>query len=111
MRRLASAVLVLLLVNCTLSLPSGQGEGGADSDLQPATASQLLNTTENDIFDHSRISNGTVIIRSATEYFAGALGAYYSIPRSAIDTVRPGPLPYGKQNQLPCLAIRINWAT
>lgn len=51
-----------------------------------------------EIFDVNRLPNGTEIVNSATQYIAGALGAYYSMPRSVIDIIRPGPLPYGKLN-------------
>ena len=93
MRALASVVVALSLIHCTLALPSGQGGGGADSIRRHGRAA--VDDEVEDIFDSSRFSNGTVLITSATGYFAGALETYYSIPRSVIDTIRPGPLPYG----------------
>ena len=72
-----------------------------NSTIPPAAGAQggLLNIVEDEvtsIFDLSRLPNGTNVVNSATEYVAGGLGAYYSIPRSIIDILRPGPLPYGK---------------
>ena len=34
-------------------------------------------------------------VLSNTDYSAGTLGPYYSLPELFIDIVRPGPLPYG----------------
>ena len=60
----------------------------------------LLNSIEEGNFDLDPLLNLTVDINSATEILVGTLGAYYSIPRSVIDTIRPGPLPYGKPKLL-----------
>ena len=62
-----------------------QRHAGAENSIQEAQ----------DVFDTNLFSNKIEII-SETEYFAGFLGVYYSIPRSIIDSLRPGPLPYGK---------------
>ena len=45
------------------------------------------------VFD--QLPNGTQI-ESVIGYLPGALGVYYSLARGFIDTVLPGPLPYGK---------------
>ena len=65
---------------------------------QRATGAQavLLNSLEEGDFDLDQLLNLTVDINSATELLVGTLGVYYSIPRSVIDIIRPGPLPYGK---------------
>ena len=98
----------LLFILCTFSSPvyGLAGDQGADKSnhlliQREAGAQDVLSSVQeevSDIFDLNLLPNGTEIINSATEYFAGTLGAYYSIPRSVIDTIRPGPLPYGKIN-------------
>lgn len=91
-------VLELFFVICSSSLPVGQVVADNYHSLHQR-AQDVLNSVEdevNDLFDLNQLPNRTEIIKSATEYIAGTLGAYYSIPRSVIDTVRPGPLPYGK---------------
>lgn len=92
--------LTLCLLSLSLGLPGDQDanehrsyhllverESGAQSSIQDDIS---------EIFDVNRLPNGTEIINSATRYIAGTLGAYYSMPRSVIDIIRPGPLPYGK---------------
>lgn len=100
----ANLVLWITLFTCVLTVSSES----VLRDRRAAGANVLLNSVEDqvdDIFDLSQLLNTTVVINSATEYIAGALGAYYSIPRSVIDLVRPGPLPYGKVD------IKINCVT
>ena len=99
--------LRLFIVLCTLSvsfsLPGDQAENEPRSHHflieRESGAQSSIQEDVSEIFDVNRLSNRTEIINSATQYFAGVLGAYYSMPRSVIDTIRPGPLPYGKINQ------------
>ena len=101
--------LRLFIVLCTLSVSFSQFPEEGDRSVNYERGSNLLVERESGtqssiqedvsgVFDVNRLPNGTEIINSATEYFAGALGAYYSMPGSVIDIIRPGPLPYGKIN-------------
>jgi hypothetical protein len=111
---LSGLFYIILCVSVSSSLPGDQAanehrnyhllierESGVQSSIQEDVS---------EIFDVNRLPNGTEIINSATQYIAGALGAYYSMPRSIIDIIRPGPLPYGiKMNHLSILfEIKIN---
>lgn len=93
-------VLCTFSVSFSLELPGDQAANEPRSHhllIERESGSQSsIQEDVSEIFDVNRLPNGTGIISSATQYFAGALGAYYSIPRSVVDTIRPGPLPYGK---------------
>ena len=106
-----TAALKLFIIMCTLSssfsLPGDQAANEPknypllvkrQSGAQDIPSSVQEGASE--IFYLNLLQNGTEIINSATKYYVGTLGVYYSIPRSVIDIIRPGPLPYGKINQL-----------
>ena len=102
-KRIGNLSLELFFVLCVSSLPFAPCAIGAENNhllVQRVTGvpDDLLNSIENGNFYLNQLLNITVNINSATEILVGTLGAYYSIPRSIIDIIQPGPLPYGKQS-------------
>lgn len=94
----------LIFILCAPALVAAVAQGTAEDKshhllFQRVARAQdvLLNSIENGNFDINQLLNLTVDINSATELLVGTLGVYYSIPRSVIDIIRPGPLPYGKR--------------
>lgn len=110
MKKMAHFYKVLLIVAVAVTtstaiplLPLAENEDRSISDLldQDVRFPREAESVVESIGDRVRIifdqlPNGTQI-ESVFDYLPGALGVYYSIPRSFIDTVLPGPLPYGEK--------------
>ena len=103
MEKRTAAALRLLIILCILSssfsLPGDQAANKPLLIKRQSDARDILNSAQegaSEVIYLNLFQNGTEIINSATQYFVGSLGVYYSIPRAVIDTIRPGPLPYGK---------------
>lgn len=96
---LSFGLIFVLCASALVAVAKGTAEDKSHHLLfQRAAGAQdvLLNSIEEGNFDLNQLLNLTVDINSATELLGGTLGVYYSIPRSVIDIIRPGPLPYGK---------------